>query len=374
MAPVPTSQGFFAGKQPAAVLKHELLARYVRVYVQKTGSTSKDKRVAYVDGYAGPGTYDDGTKGSPAVAVEIAKVVRGDADRVDGYFIEADTDSAFALSDYFEREGLEWPVYNDLVESALPEILDGIDPATSLFVFLDPFGLGVPMELLARILKRSKAAPTEALLNFSYPGLRRNAGQLTSTATGASYLKARDTIIRRVDRSMGGDWWQAIWLSGSDDRERQILKGYLDRIREVAGRSWGYWSIPVSDRWMGPPDYSLIQLTQHPDGRWHFHEALSNSLEVYREFCFDFSGQLDFEPLADREAAWVAEITANVERMLAKGSSFVVQSHIPEIFGEAVGFAREKHLRRAIKALYKQGKTSFDGVGKLQRAMVRPPV
>lgn len=363
-----TGSGFFGAKQPAAVLKHELLARYLRVYVQKTGSTSKDKRVSYIDGYAGPGTYDDGTPGSPAVAVETAAAVRGAHDRIDGYLIEREKPSADALTTYLQNEGLAWPVFRGEVEAVLPGLLDSIDPATSLFVLLDPFGLGVPMNLLHRVLSRT-SAPTEVLLNFSYPGLRRNAGHLTSTKE----YKARSTLVANVDATMGGDWWQSIWLSGAEDRNRQILLGYLDRVRKVQAGRWGYWAIPVSDRWMGPPDYTLIQFTRHNDGKWLFHEALSNSLEVYRRFCFEYSGQMDFEPLVDREAEWVTEITSNLERMLAaQPNGFVVQSHLREIFGEAVGVAREKYLRRAIKALYEQGKTSHNSVGPLQKAMIRP--
>jgi three-Cys-motif partner protein len=70
------TESFFETKQPAAVLKHELLRRYLRVYVQKTGSTSKDGRVAYLDAYAGPGFYDDGSAGSPAIAVERSRTTQ----------------------------------------------------------------------------------------------------------------------------------------------------------------------------------------------------------------------------------------------------------------------------------------------------------
>jgi hypothetical protein len=78
------NESFFEAQRPAALLKHGILGRYLRPYVVKTGSKSRHGRVAYVDGYAGPGTYDDGSAGSPALAVDAARVVvdSGGASRI----------------------------------------------------------------------------------------------------------------------------------------------------------------------------------------------------------------------------------------------------------------------------------------------------
>lgn len=377
-----TAKKFFAGKQPAAVLKHELLSRYLRVYVQKTGSTSKDKRVAYVDGYAGPGTYDDGSEGSPAVAVQTAAAVRGANDRIDGYFIEKESSSVEALADYLKAEGLAWPVFQGDVEDALPQVLDMIHKDTSLFVFLDPFGLGVPMDLLGRILDRTgpvrygyrtEGAATEVLLNFSFPGLRRNAGHLMSEKGDSRYRRARESIIARVDATLGGDWWHDIWAQGAEDREDVILRGYLDRLSALGPGGWSWWSVPVADGWDRRPSYRLIQLTQHRDGHWEFHETLSNAVEPYRTACHEYEGKMDLEPLEQREAQWVEEIKKNVEELLSTGKSFGVQDKLGEVFGEAKGLARTKHLRKAVKELHKEGKTSTTGVGDMQDMRIKPP-
>jgi hypothetical protein len=48
---------FFKEQRPAAVLKHGILHRYLRVFASKTGSTAPGHRVAYLDGYSGPGQY-----------------------------------------------------------------------------------------------------------------------------------------------------------------------------------------------------------------------------------------------------------------------------------------------------------------------------
>ena len=46
---------FFTKIEPAAVLKHGILGQYFPVYARKTGSRSKDRKVAYLDCFGGTG-------------------------------------------------------------------------------------------------------------------------------------------------------------------------------------------------------------------------------------------------------------------------------------------------------------------------------
>jgi hypothetical protein len=49
------NSAFFDKPQAAAILKHQVLFRHLKVFASKTGSQS-DGRVCFVDGYAGAGT------------------------------------------------------------------------------------------------------------------------------------------------------------------------------------------------------------------------------------------------------------------------------------------------------------------------------
>jgi hypothetical protein len=64
---------FFDEPQGAAVLKHEVLRQYLRIYGGKTGSRTG---VVLVDGYAGPGRYADESPGSPELMVNTARALR----------------------------------------------------------------------------------------------------------------------------------------------------------------------------------------------------------------------------------------------------------------------------------------------------------
>ncbi len=49
---------FFAEeKDPAAILKHGVLKRYLSKFAGATSSTSPGRRVGFLDGYAGEGEY-----------------------------------------------------------------------------------------------------------------------------------------------------------------------------------------------------------------------------------------------------------------------------------------------------------------------------
>ncbi len=78
-----------------------------------------------------------------------------------------------------------------------------------LFVFSDPFGLGLDSYTFGSKLMR-RPEPTDILLNFSLQALRRCAGMLDSKAKADRVLKQRTAIIDRLDAALGGDWWQEV--------------------------------------------------------------------------------------------------------------------------------------------------------------------
>ena len=54
--------------------KHDLIVSYLKGFVKILGGSGKGI-VYYVDGFAGPGIYDDRAKGSPIRAAEYARTL-----------------------------------------------------------------------------------------------------------------------------------------------------------------------------------------------------------------------------------------------------------------------------------------------------------
>jgi len=365
---------FFKTRQAAAVLKHELLVRYLRVFVQKTGSTAPGHQVAFLDGYAGPGAYEDGNRGSPAIAIDVARIVAAN-DNLRGFLVEDDPDTFSALQQFVAQERPDWSVYKGDIETHLPDILSKA-LGLPMFAFLDPFGPGIPFTALTGTLlgrspgvaTRRQRQATEVLLNFSLSGLRRFAGHLGSAKT----YKAKDAFIDRLDSVLDGPWWRSIWeTEPASTRETIILDEYMTRLSMAHGR-WTVTPVPVADRWEGPPIYYLIHLTQHRDGEWEFNQALSMATEVYRQYCHETVGKFDLYPLDDRASDWVNAIEHNLEELLAAEGAFVIGDRVPEVYGSTLGVAREMHVRAAIDTLHTRGTISTSSKGNIRNKRLEP--
>ena len=222
---------FFGQPQGAAVLKHEVLRKYVPVYARKTGSKTS---VVLLDGYAGPGRYDDGSSGSPELMVGTAQALRGS--RVHCAFVEENPRHCERLQTLLADLGdHDSEVFAGDIEQHLGAIVRN-SRGKALLVLLDPFGLSIPFNLLSEtILHRRRFGqewqPTEVLLNFSINGINRSAGRLDSSPESPSAAKANETRLRELEDFLGGGWWKPIWRSGAANRVEQIFERYLQQIR-----------------------------------------------------------------------------------------------------------------------------------------------
>src|SRR5271163_569838 len=82
---------------PHTAAKHLLLKRYLDRWFPILGKYNP--RINYIDGFAGPGEYEDGEPGSPLLAIEAAKyhVERGTlASNVEINFIFIEIDAEYA--------------------------------------------------------------------------------------------------------------------------------------------------------------------------------------------------------------------------------------------------------------------------------------
>lgn len=57
--------------EPHTKAKHEILRRYLGGWFPILGKYNK--RIVYIDGFCGPGKYENGEDGSPIIALQIAK-------------------------------------------------------------------------------------------------------------------------------------------------------------------------------------------------------------------------------------------------------------------------------------------------------------
>lgn len=161
--------------------KHLLLRSYLDGWFPILGSFNG--RLLFIDGFAGPGEYANGEKGSPLVALESVrqhkKAGRLRNVEVVFAFIEADEARADHLKALLDQQlpirRASAHVLPGTFDSHMTSLLDQIDGQSAAlapaFVMVDPFGVkGSPMQLIGRILGNPKS---ECLISFMYEPIRR---------------------------------------------------------------------------------------------------------------------------------------------------------------------------------------------------------
>ena len=362
---------FHENKKSAAVLKHAIINSYATPFGSKTGSTSKDKRVAFIDGYAGPGRYEDGAEGSGAMllrkAHELAEL--NPPRKVEVHFVEDDPETVAKLKTVVAAEGIgvTHTITDGDISEHLPILLDSVKEIP-LFAYLDPCGLIIPLDEVAKIFERPSGfgtPATEVLINLT-ASLRRFAGMLTSK-------KPNETSLKRIDEVCGGSWWRSAWLDKLPDKEAAelaVVEGYAEKLRERAG-VLGTWVIDVRPRADLKPLYYLVFATRHIDGMVTFGEAASKGLENWRKYQAEqaaedtlFGDAADWEKdwkaqEAKMKAQWVETLVKRLNTELAKGEAFRIVDRSEQIFGDdLVGAVRTLHLRAALYKLLEENKTT----------------
>lgn len=368
---------FHKSKKSAAVLKHAIIDQYATPFASKTGSTSDKGRVAFIDGYAGPGRYENGDEGSGAMLLRKAREMASFPRQIECHFVESDPGIAERLREIGEIEGVgvTYTIDEGEISGHLPNLLK-LAEGIPLFTYLDPCGLIIPMDEVVSVFDRPSgqyAPATEVLINLT-AHLRRFAGMLTSDTPIEASLK-------RMDEVCGGDWWRAAWLEKCSSKaaseeekmsaEEAVVEGYAARLRERCG--CGTWTIDVRPRATLKPVYYLVFATRHTDGMIAFGESASLGLKAWRKHLAkaDAEGTLDEAYWEDQwksqeqalDTQWIQLLSERLTTELRKGETFRIYDRLDEILGsDLLGVVRGTHLRQAVNQLRKVGETTTQTV------------
>ena len=209
------------------------------------------------------------------------------------------------------------------------------------------------------------------LINFSFEAVRRTAGALTSDKD----YPAREGHIQSLTSFLGGDWWKPTLLKGDDDWVQQVLQRYADEVSKATG--YAYITASVADSLTAEPVYELILFTRHPDGLWKMMDAMSQARKHWRNWLVEqreeaTAGQAELRGLDwdDNEDAWVEEIAANIEGILATQPAFTIENKLGEVLGRTLGLARETHIRKALRRVKEHEVIAAVPTGNLQKAYI----
>lgn len=210
--------------------KHRLLVGYLHAWFPIIASRSKAINV--IDGFAGPGRYEDGEVGSPLLMIDAFvghknKTPAMEAANIHFDFIEERHDRVEYLKDQlsmmtFPPNVHVEPVHEGSFDVVMGTILDGIPPTSGLaptFAFIDPFGYtGHGIQLSSRILQFKKS---EVMIYVPWPYIARFIGEASIRAP--------------LDNLFGDSSWIAARAAKGKSAERILHDLFLELVRQAAG-------------------------------------------------------------------------------------------------------------------------------------------
>ena len=155
---------FFEEQKEQSLIKSSIIAKYFDVWANVIISTQKrypqhSQKIAYIDLFAGPGRYKDGTQSTPLKILTNAIENSDLRDRLVAIFNDKDENNSKKLEKTIagipEIEKLKYKphVYNQEVGEKIVKMFESMNLIPTLF-FVDPWGYkGLSLRLVNSVLK-----------------------------------------------------------------------------------------------------------------------------------------------------------------------------------------------------------------------------
>jgi three-Cys-motif partner protein len=377
---MPSSSEFFEQRSPQAVLKHGVLTRYAYYFAGRAGRATHG-RVAFIDGYAGEGRYQDGNPGSPLLLASEANRAGMLGRDVKLAFVEQDDARRGRLRQSLDEHGI---VPDQVVGGSLEDVIDDLlnrYAGRAVLLFVDPFGLAVDRSTLEGIIRRSpRTQPIDVLYHFSLLAVARMG------RAGVVDGPTLDQNSRRLDAALGPVGWREIFeVAEGPQRPTLAAIDVANRFGESIRRATGRQStaIAVRQRPDQLPKYLLTLFSGDERAHWDFADVASEAYVDWLHHCDteDYQANVrlnesrgvlslfeDAPPRredVERDLRSVAEdyLVDNIGDLLRTRGSIRPVTAVVDVYGDMLGRARATHVRAAIKALHASGRTDDNGIG-----------
>lgn len=246
-------------------IKHIILSKYLEAWIRILGVNYK--KLYYIDCFAGRGKYEDGTNGSPIIALQSAKKMKKNfyyLDEIACIFVEKNPNNfenmKKTVCDEINMHPEDYAgivlqeLINDEFIGAMPKIKEYCNSVTPSFYFIDPFGYsGVPFESIKKILQIPK---TEVFINFMVRDIHRFLGS-TNHKLSIDDFFGLDNVGKIVKEMKN----QKPNLEG----KYALLELYKKQLHEKAGVRY-ILSYDVYADEQSQTTYFLIHATNHVKG------------------------------------------------------------------------------------------------------------
>jgi three-Cys-motif partner protein len=264
------NSSFFEESTEQSRVKANIVADYFSTWAKIMIPSSKrwDGKIGYIDLFAGPGRYNDGTKSTPLLILEKAIIDPDMRNMIVTIFSDAIPENIQSLNNVIKSlpniDTLKYQpkVYTEIVDEKIAEIF-GSTKMIPCLTFLDPWGYkGLSTQLVNSVIKDWGC---DCIVFFNYNRINMGlSNDLVKKHMDALFGKERALTLKN----------ELVSLAPSD-REKRILGSLSDSLKEMGGK----FVLPF--RFRGGKgeriSHHLIFVTKHVKGYNIMKEIMANA-------------------------------------------------------------------------------------------------
>jgi three-Cys-motif partner protein len=331
--------------------KHDILDRYLKAWFPIL--FSRERKLVYIDGFAGPGKYKGGEIGSPLIAIKVATEhkLKDRFGKIIFTFIEKRPDRFEHLEKTISTLGalpstINIEKYNLDFNDFLATLLDTLErKGASLaptFVFVDPFGYSdLRLDLLARVLKCDKC---ELLITYMVGFLDRFLFDEKHHDSICKVLGIREESLDKI-----------IALSTKEEREETWLRLLKEKLIELSKTDLYQLSFVMRGE-HNTTLYYLVFFTKSVVGMKAMKEAMWNvgrtGEYTFSDFNFEQSSLIDYS-----KGLWIKQ-AADLVYNEYKGKTIT----LTQLETWVILYTRFIFRKEILVALEKEDKIQYEGI------------
>lgn len=278
------NEDFFKEQKPWSKTKNDLLKNYLKPYFSKILHTKK--KICYIDCFAGKGVFEDGSYGSPILALEtiydsIKQAKLDSIPDVECYFIELNhaDDLNKNLDNYKNLHSkIKIVVIDGAYEKNILNILSKKQDY-NIFLYIDPYGIKALDSNIFIKISTLRLNSIEFLINFNSFGFFREACRVSSIDVVEDkkvninkeleeYDMSKNIQVEELNKIAFGDYWINTIKDynkhkNASDAEEDIINNYKLSIAKY----YKYIiEMPIKLNRNYNTKYRLVHITNHQDG------------------------------------------------------------------------------------------------------------
>ena len=222
------SNPFFNESKEQSQVKTRIVEKYFWSWAKIMIRRAKKPKIGYVDLFAGPGKYEDGTESTPILVLKKACEDDNIRDKLVSIFNDINPEHVQNLQDAIDSSPtigtLKWEprIMNTEVDEELAQVFESMKTIPTLF-FVDPFGYkGLSLRLINSFVRNWGC---DCIFFFNYNSINRSIKiRAVEEHIDALFGKERADELRSLPPSME-----------PLDRESFIIKTMSQSLKETAG-------------------------------------------------------------------------------------------------------------------------------------------